>query len=150
MTDLSIQRKFMEKWMAAVAEQAADAAASPQTRPLDPDTGDGDTRQILGTLIERSHQMQRNQDQTRGMLVLLQQGMTTLLMSQSSDQSTDTSMSLRQDRMENEAKESGVRINNLEGWRYGIKLSIAAVITAVGAISGLATFAVEYLQHRGH
>lgn len=146
MGDLSIQRGFLEKWMASVDRQVAEAAASPPTRPLEHDTANGDIRAAIGTLSERSHQTEAKIDRLTSSVVLLQQGMTNLLVTLSAAASTDNQTEQRLQRLDADAQERDKRLNKLEGWRYGVRMSTAALMAVAGVISALITWGLEFLR----
>lgn len=146
MSDLSISRAFLEKWMAKVDEQTAAVSASPPTRPLELDTANGDIRTAIGTLSERSHQTEQKIEQMRSMLVLLQQGMTNLLMRLSADDSTDRSLQARQDRLETDAGDQRKAISSLQRWRAYIG-GLGAAAGIFGAIVGYVADHIHFLGH---
>lgn len=145
MGDLSINRAFLEKWMAKVDEQAAAVSASPPTRPLELDTANGDIRAAIGTLSERSHQTEQKIEKLTSMMVLLQQGMTNLLMRLSAEDSTGRSLQARQDRLESDSGEQRKAISSLQRWRAYIG-GLGAAAGILGAIIG---YAADHI-HLGH
>lgn len=144
--DLTRSRAFLEKWMASVAVQTAEADDFPPTRPLEPDTADGDIHEAIGRLSERSHQMQKNQDRMMGMLTLAQQGIQTLLLQQTADESTDNQTDRRLERIDAEGKETREAVSTLQRWRAGVRASTAAWATTAGAIGAVLSYAVEHLH----
>jgi uncharacterized protein YceH (UPF0502 family) len=147
MGDLSVSQQFLERWMKTVDQHVADAAASPATRPLDPDTADGDVRAAIGKLSERSHQTEQKIEQMRAMLILLQRGMTELLVARAGAESIDGQTEKRLERLDTEAQERDGRLNKLEAWRYGMRLSWAALTAAAGAAAAAVTIGIEFLRH---